>query len=213
MSKQDDVHTAFDENVEETLNLHTEMCNLCQNDSPDVLNVTITNTEICDVIKDLPNGKSPGIDGFIYEMYKNGLPFLLNTICHLFNTILNTGTFPELWTKALISPIHKKGSYNDVNNFRGISLLCTLSKIFTKVLNNRLVLWAESCNKIDEGQCAYRKGRSTFDHIFTIHSLIQKYLCKKKGCFYCAFVDFSKAFDSIPHYKLWFRLISDGIHG
>ena len=88
-----------------------------------------------------------------------------------------------------------------------------MGKLFTKILNNRLTLWAESSNKLDEGQGAYRKGRSTIDNMFTLYGFVEKYLCKKKGRFYCTFVDFSRAFDSVPHIGLWYRMIKDGIHG
>ncbi len=107
----------------------------------------------------------------------------------------------------------KKGSKSDVKNYRGISLLCTISKIFTKVLNNRLVVWSDQNNVLDESQGAYRKGRSTVDQIFSLHAIIQKYLRKRGGRFYVAYVDFSRAFDSIPHSILWYRLLNTGIHG
>ena len=73
--------------------------------------------------------------------------------------------------------------------------------------------WAESLNKLDEGQGAYRKQRSTSDNIFNLYAMAQKYLCKERGRFYCAFIDFAQAFDTIPHTRLWQRLITEGIHG
>ena len=92
----------------------------------------------------------------------------------------------------------KKGSKSEVKNYRGISLLCIMGKIFTKVLNNRLTRWADINGKIDESQGAYRTGRSTADHIFSLHAMIQRYLSQRGGRFYVAFIDFSCAFDSIP---------------
>ena len=80
-------------------------------------------------------------------------------------------------------------------------------------MNNRLSKWAEANHKLDECQAAYRKGRSTVDQIFTLHGIIQKYLSKKGGRFYCTFIDFSRAFDSIPHGKLFYQLINIGVHG
>ena len=87
-----------------------------------------------------------------------------------------------------------------------LSLLCTISKIVTKILNCRLVSWAELNELLDDSQGAYRKGRSTVDHIFTLYAIIQKYIRKSRGRFYVAFVDFSRAFDSVPHSILWYRL-------
>ena len=100
-----------------------------------------------------------------------------------------------------------------MKNYRGISLLCCLGKIFTKVLNNRLVIWSDMNNKLSDCQGAYRKGRSTADHIFSLYAITNKNLRKRGGRFYVAFVDFSRAFDSIPHSILFYRLVENGIHG
>ena len=205
----------FDNYVCDFLKDHDVQCDTCTDNDPnlDVLNANITVDEIKHVVSNLKHGKSPGLDGLPYEMYFNAIDVLANPLQKLFNSILESGFFPESWSKAIISPLHKKGSKKIADNYRGISLLCCVGKIFTKILNNRLVLWSDQNDKLNEGQGAYRAGRSTSDHIFTLYSLIQKYLCKKGGRFYVAFIDFSKAFDSIPHANLWFRLIKEGIHG
>jgi len=76
-----------------------------------------------------------------------------------------------------------------------------------------LTAWAELNGILDESQGAYRKGRSTVDHIFSLYAIVQKYLRKRGGRFYVAFIDFSRAFDSVPHSVLWYRLLQNGIHG
>ena len=121
--------------------------------------------------------------------------------------------FSQLWREAIIFPILKGGSPHEPSNYRGIFLLCSLSKIFTKLINNRLVMWADENNVTHEEQAGYRKNYSTADQIFTLQCLVQKYLCKKKGWCDVIFVDFSKAFDAIPHLLLWLKLINTGIHG
>ena len=210
----------FNSTVENYLLEHDSTCDLCitnsgqpYNVSLHVLNDDITQDEISNVIKILPNGKSSGLDGMPYEIFINSLNLLLPHLCKLFNVILSTGNYPSTWSEAMISPLHKKGSINKASNYRGISLLCTLGKIFTKILNNRLTLWADANDIIDESQAAYRKGRSTVDHMFILFGITQKYLSKQGGRFYCTFVDFSRAFDSIPHGKLFYRMINIGIHG
>ena len=71
----------------------------------------------------------------------------------------------------------------DPANFRGISLISSISKIFTNVLTIRLQTWAESNNVIDESQAGFRKQYSTIDYIFSLQALIQKYLCGTRGRF------------------------------
>ena len=99
----------------------------------------------------------------------------------------------------------------DPANFRGISLRSSISKIFTNVLTIRLQTWAESNNVIDESQAGFRKQYSTIDKKFSLQALIQKYSCRTRGRFYCIFVDFRRAFDSIPHNKIWDSLRRKGI--
>ena len=83
-----------------------------------------------------------------------------------------------------------------------ISLIYSLCKIFTNILNVRLPKWSERNNVIDESQAGFRRDHSAVDNIFILQALVQKYLSKKQGMFYCISVDFQKAFDSIQHDKL-----------
>ena len=113
----------------------------------DVLNDEIVAVEIVSVIHELANGKQPGADGLSYDFFKNSYDLIINEMCVLFNTILQSGKFPRQWSDAIISPLHKKGPRSDVKNYRGISLLCCFS--------NRLSKWSEENDKLDESQGAY----------------------------------------------------------
>ena len=84
--------------------------------------------------------------------------------------------------------------------------------MFTKILNNRLVEWAENHNLQKEEQAGYRKKYSTIDQIFSLQALWQKYIAKKEGRFYVLFIDFTKAFDFIHHYLVWFELIKSSVN-
>ena len=88
-----------------------------------------------------------------------------------------------------------------------------MGKIFTKLLKNRVVRWEDDNGLQYEEQAGYKKGYSTIDNMFTLQSLVQKYISKEKGRYYVLFIDFSKAFDMIPHSLLWYKLIKSGIHG
>ena len=93
-----------------------------------------------------------------------------------------------MWTKSTIIPIHKEGSFQKLDNYRGISLTSIFSKIFTGVLDARLQAGANTHGVISDDQAGFSTGYSTIDNIFILHSVIQKYLHKKKKV-YVAFID------------------------
>ena len=99
----------------------------------------------------------------------------------LFNTIYEEGSFPAEWSKSIIVPLHKKGSRDEPNNYRAISLISSISKIFTNILNKRLTSWCEENDVIIESQAGFRRNYSTVDNIFNLQAVIQKCLCKKRG--------------------------------
>ena len=102
----------------------------------------------------------------------------------LFNKILDTGDIPEDWLTGLIIPIYKnKGEKNDPNNYRGITLLSCLGKLFTSILNHRLTEFCESNLILKEIQAGFRKGYSTLDHIFVLKNLIDIFKSKIKSFF------------------------------
>ena len=100
------------------------------------------------------------------------------TLVVLFNKILDSGTFPETWSDTLILPIYKSGSRNDPNNYRGITLLNIMYKIFSNIINECLITWTQTFHILDEAQAGFRKGYSAIDNIFTLQSMVKKYLSK-----------------------------------
>ena len=98
-------------------------------------------------------------------------------ILKLFNVILKTGIIPSEWCISFISPIYKnKGQKDDPNNYRGISIISCLGKLFTALINERLTKFADLNEIIGEEQAGFRAGYSTQDHIFTLQSIIEIYL-------------------------------------
>ena len=121
--------------------------------------------------------------------------------------------FPSEWSKSLIHPLHKKGSVANVENYRGISLLNITSKMFSRIIFERLTHYCDIKDLLPESQAGGRRGYSTIDNIFCLQSLVQKYLSKTSGRFYILFVDFSKAYDSVDRSKLWKILVENGLNG
>ena len=109
---------------------------------------------------------------------KSGENITLPYLKKCFNAIFVSGIFPHEWSKAIIIPLHKKGEVNNPDNYRGISLFSVLSNLFTNIINNRLTLLSESNQVLNDAQAGFRKGRSTVDHMFTLHAaIISKSIC------------------------------------
>ena len=133
----------------------------------------------------------------------------------LFNRVLEEGVVPESWLNGMIIPIYKcKGDRNDPDNYRGITLLSCLGKLFTSIINERLNKYADKIALINENQAGFRKKYSTTDHIFLFKNVIDLHLKQKKGKkLFCAFVDYRKAFDFVWRSALWYKLKKSGIKG
>jgi len=128
---------------------------------------------------------SVGLDETRIEMLKATIHITLPYTKALFNHILSTETFPAIWCKSLITPIHKIGSHSDPKNYRAVSV--ENSKVFMEILSTRLTIWANGA--IDESQAGLRAGYSTTDNMFNLNAVMQKYTSKRHGRLYVFFID------------------------
>ena len=134
-----------------------------------VLNMPFHIHEISESIKLLKINKASGKDNLINEYFKNATVDMIPTITHLFNIILNSGIIPSEWTKGIIKPLYKnKGSADEPENYRGITLLSVFGKLFTATINRRLETYLQNENIIGEEQAGFRKEYSTTDHTFVL---------------------------------------------
>ena len=131
----------------------------------------------------------------------------------LFNIIFEGAVIPESWLIGEILPIYKnKGEKSNPENYRPITLLSCIGKLFTAIINSRLNAFADSHEVITNSQAGFRKGYSTADNIFIVNSLIEIMKASSKKL-YCVFIDFRQAFDSVWRLGLWHKLISYNITG
>ena len=149
----------------------------------------------------------------INEILMYGGPELKGAVYRFFQEIWDLEVFPEDWSKGLIFPIFKGGTVEakqDPMNYRGITLLSVVGKLYTIVLKNRLEEWCESKGILAEEQAGFRKARSTIDHIFTLHEMI---MCRRPLKTYCCFIDVQKAYDRVWRQGLWKKLYDYGVRG
>ena len=174
-----------------------DFSNINLEDKNNILNRKISKEEIDLCILNIKNGKSSGEDKILNEYIKSTKEILLPIYEKLFNVVFDSGLLPNAWLEGSIRPIYKnKGDPKMVQNYRPITILSCLGKVFTAVLNRRLTLFLDTNEILLENQAGFRKNYSTTDHIFVLNSLIEILKASKQKLF-CAFVDFSQAFDSI----------------
>ena len=111
--------------------------------------------------------------------------------------------------ESFIIPLHKKGDINQVENYTGLTLLSTLGKLFSRILNNRLTEWAEEYHIYVEAQAGFRKNMGTIDNIFVLHGVINHLLTENKKL-YAAFIDYTKAFHYVVRENMWYKLLKYG---
>lgn len=178
-----------------------------------IINRKITKEEIETALRKLKNNKACGEDFIFNEYIKHSSPVMVDLYVEIFNMIFDSGQIPEKWLAGDIIPIYKgKGSQQEPQNYRPITILSCFGKLFTGILNDRLQKYSDEFNIILENQCGFRKGYSTVDNIFVLHTLYSLLKCKKKKM-YCVFIDFAKAFDNISRNGLWSKMSVNNITG
>ena len=198
----------FDENLENmpTNISSTDMVN-------EEINEPFTEDEIRNAIKSLKNNKASGIDLILNEQLKILSHMISPILVNLFNLVFDTGIIPEAWTLGMIQPIFKnKGNASDPSNYRPITLISCLGKVFTQILNNRIQKYADENDIITHCQSGFRKKYSTTDNIFILHNLIDL-VCKSKKSVFCSFIDLKQAFDRVWREGLWEKLSVYHING
>jgi hypothetical protein len=176
----------------------------------DELDKPISVDEIECVVRSLQKQKSCGLDSVCAEVYQAAFDILSPFIVTLFNILFERGLYPSSWGDGLIVPVHKKGDVNNASNYRAITLVTVISKIYSHVLTARLHTWAENYDKISINQFGFQKNKSTADCIFVFHSIVSKVLSSGNKL-YCAFVDFQRAFDNVNRDYLWYKLVQEGV--
>ena len=175
------------------------------------LNDMVTPTEVKAAFQRLKRHKAAGMDGIKAEFLLDAEDMLIQPLAVTFTQMLSHGV-PQSWCTGVIHPIFKSGDADDPSNYRGITVTSVLAKVFAMIIETRLSAWAEDHNLRAEGQAGFRKDHRTVDNIFIMHTLISK-ARKSKRKLYCCFVDFKKAFDSVPRHSLWQVLESLGVTG
>ena len=141
--------------------------------SNDILNGKIQMDEVEKALIKIKKGKASGIDGIPIECYSTDIKYFTPLLTTLFNTIFDSADYPKDWAQVLIYPVHKKGDKSDAQNYRKVSLIPSLAKVFESVLENRLSYKNLVCCDDDPLLRGFKKDCRTSDNLFVLYNLVE----------------------------------------
>jgi Reverse transcriptase (RNA-dependent DNA polymerase) len=180
----------------------------CQ--SPESFHFTkITSDDICRAIRNLPHTNSCGNDGITAKMLLMSSDVISQCLVDIFNYSLDEGVFPSVWKSAIVVPVFKKGDVFKMSNYRPISLLSLVGKVFEKIVCRQITEYLEEQNLLSPVQYGFRRQRSCETALVRLSNLL---FSARRAMQYAsiATIDYTKAFDCINFNHLLQSLSASG---
>ena len=156
-----------------------------------ILDKDITFEELKECVFNSNKGKAVAEDLISNEFLKTSSTNMLQTVVYLFNQCLSHSVYP--WRTSLVTPLHKKGDIYNPNNFRAKAVASNLGKLFSSILLQCLISFRQITNPDTPNQLGFCKNAQTADHVFTLTTIVNKYVKIQKTKVYACFVDYAKA--------------------
>ena len=174
--------------------------------------ISITTGGVTKLLKNINPSKSCGPDAIPNHVLKNCAETIAPAIKDIFQLSLDTGTLPNDWKKANISCVFKKGDKHSASNYRPVSLTSVCCKLLEHIICRHMMCHFEQNNILTNLNHGFRSGFSCETQLLTtLNDLMQSY--DQGSQVDVAILDFSKAFDTVPHRKLLYKLKNYGISG
>lgn len=179
----------------------------------DTYNSPITMNELEETLKIQIKNSAPGPDNIPVAFIKHLPNETKSKLLQIYNKIWTEGTFPNIWSTAIVLPIPKANKDNkNPENFRPIALTCVMCKILEKIIAKRLTTYFRENQSISSSQCGFQKGRSTIDQLVNLESDIQ-HAFKDNKKLLAIFFDLEKAYDKAWRHHIIKELLSIGLQG
>ena len=157
-----------------------------------------TYSDVYKIITSLKNDCSSGFDDIPIRYIKPVAEYMVSPMVHIINRSIDQNVFPNLWKIARVCPIPKTDHPTNVKEYRPISILPVLSKIYERVILSQLCTFIESSTIYNTTQSGFRKGHSTTTMLLKMRDDIRKAMNKSEVTL-SVLIDYSKAFDTIDH--------------
>lgn len=178
-----------------------------------IANVDISEAKVRELLLNLDPGKQGGVDGITNRMLRSVAVSLAPPLSKFFKKCLEEGCFPDLWKVGIVVPIYKgKGAKTSVDQYRPVTLLNSLSKVFEKLIHESIYEHLMNNDLIYDKQSGFLPGHDTQKQlVHIVHSLMRNNESKltTRG----VFLDIAGAFDAVPHHLLSIKLYAYGIRG
>lgn len=171
----------------------------------------ITDNEVLDQLQAINISKPSGPDSITPRILKQVAHVICKPLAKLFNMSLSNGVLPHIWKIAMVTPVFKnKGTPDDVNNYRPISVTSVICKLLEKIIVKHLNNFILENNILYKYQSGFQSGDSTTNQLVEIYNTIVSNLDKGKDIRFI-FCDISKAFDRVWHEGIILKLKQYGI--
>ena len=172
--------------------------------------IQLSQVEVVGVLRNLNSRKACGPDNIPNRLLIELAEVISTSLCDVFNMSLALGVVPLQWKMANITPVHKREDPTLATNYRPISLLCTLSKVLERCVHNHCYHYLEP--HMYHMQHGFIRGKSTTTQLLEVYHEILESVASGNEVD-AIYLDFSKAFDKVPHHLLLKKLDTLGIRG
>ena len=172
----------------------------------------VCDSEVRDVVKSFKPGKALGFDNIHMSIIKQTIDLISLPLMHTINLSFEQGIVPDQIKIARVIPVFKHDDESNITNYRPISILPAFSKIFERIISNRMLTYIEKHNILIEQQYGFRKGRSTSLALIDLYDKVTSAIDSRKFTI-GLFIDLSKAFDTVDHDILFSKLEYYGFRG
>lgn len=173
--------------------------------------ILVTTEGITKLLKNLNTNKAQGPDKLPTVILKQHADLVAPILQVIFQQSLDTGTVPSDWQKADVVPVFKKGDKSKPENYRPVSLTCVTSKILEHILHSHILKHLDEHHILANFQHGFRKKHSCETQLLTTIENLARNRDKSLQTD-LLILDFSKAFDTVPHQRLLYKLKYYGIH-